>query len=546
VNPYDVVIVGGGHNGLVAGAYLAGSGLRVVVLETRESVGGLCATAELFPGIRGNLVANSAHNFEPKVLSDLRLDRHGLEWSAPMRPSSFISFPDGRRIVSWPDELDVRAEFDRFARGDYDAQRDLLNELLELGKALDVPFFGPPPTFASVAARPKTAAQEELFTRVMFGSATDLVRERLASEELQASLAMLAATGNFLGPASPGTAFQLLHRALYRGSTAVRDRPNVAATADFASRAPIGGMGAITRALASAFVAAGGEIRTECAVSAIKVGAQGVEGVVLADGGEIDARIVASAINPKATIRDLLPEDAVDPSVRSAFASLEMNGCMAKVYVALNALPRFVCAKDAAENELLVGCGFRIGLSQDAMQRGFEDAKRGDWSGEPIIYGIVQTAFDPTLADKGRHVMSLSVCYAPYQVAEGSWETVGDSWAKHVLRHLAPHIANFDQIVDDYGFLTPGDLASGFGLLEANALHGNMTASRAFAWRPVAGYSDYRGPVDGLYLCSNGTWPGLYVSGLAGHNAAQEIKRDIAERTRGSLDPGAFEADGIQ
>jgi phytoene dehydrogenase-like protein len=543
---YDVIIVGGGHNGLVAGAYLAGSGLRVLLLEARETVGGLCATAELFPGVRGNLVANSAHNFEPKVLSDLRLDQHGLTWSAPMVPSSFITFPDGRRVVSWPDEADVRAEFERFAAGDYAAQRDLLNELLELARVLDVPFFGPPPAFAAVAGRPKTAAQEELFTKVMFGSATDLVRERLASEELQSSLAMLAATGNFLGPATPGTAFQLMHRALYRGSSAVRNRPNFAATADFATRAPIGGMGAITKALANAFVAGGGEIRTASTVTAVKVGPHGVEGVVLADGDEVDAQIVASAINPKATIRDLLPEDAVDPAVRSAFASLEMNGCMAKVYVALNDLPQFVCSTDRTENELLVRCGFRVGVTQEAMQRSFEAARRGDWSGDPIIYGLVQTAFDPTLATEGRHVMSLSVCYAPYKLAEGSWKTAGDDWAKHILRFLAPHIANFEQIVDDYAFLTPDDLESEFGLLEANALHGNVTASRAFNWRPVAGYSDYRGPVRGLYLCSNGTWPALYVSGLAGHNAAQEIRRDIAEQVRGTFDPGAFETDGIQ
>lgn len=542
---FDVVIVGGGHNGLVTGAYLAGSGLRVLLLEQRETIGGLCTTAELFPGMRGNLVANSAHNFEPKVLSDLRLDQHGLTWSEPLRPSSFIMFPDGRRVVSWPNKEDVRKEFNRFAPGDYDAQMKLNDELMQLAITLDVDFFGPPPSFAEVAGRPKTPAQEELFTKVMFGSATDLVREHLVSEELQSSLAMLAATGNFLGPASPGSAFQLMHRALYRGSSAVRNRPKISASAEFASRVPIGGMGAITQALASAFLARGGQIRTASAVETIKVGPNGVEGVVLAGGEEINARIVASAINPKTTLIDLVPEEALQPDIRSAFSGIGMAGCMAKVHVALNDLPQFVCATDQAENELLARCGFRVGLTQDAMQRSFEAATHGDWSGDPIIYGLVQTAVDPTLAPEGRHVMSLSVSYAPYHLAKGNWETVGDDWAKHVLRSLAPHISNFDQIVDDYRFLTPDDLENQFGLLEGHALHGNITASRAFNWRPVAGFSDYRAPVRGLYFCSNGTWPALYVSGLAGHNAAQEIERDIADQIHGRFDPAIFD-EGIQ
>lgn len=529
---YDVIVIGGGHNGLVAGAYLAGAGLETLILEQRDTVGGLCATAELFPGMRGNLVANSAHNFESKVLSDLQLERHGLVWTEALKPSSFISFTEGRRVVSWPDEDDVRREFDQFAVGDFDAQRDLQAQLMDLAKVLDVEFFGPPPSFADIAARPRTPAQRELFSKVMFGSAADLVREHLVSEELQASLAMLAASGNFLGPETPGSAFQLFHRALYRGSSSVRNRPKIAASAEFASRAPIGGMGAITRALASAFRARGGHLRTESVVDSITVDSAGVSGVVLSSGEEFRARCVASAINPKTTVTRLLPADEVDPDVRGRFDAITMAGCMAKVHVALNDLPQFVCARDAEENRLLSRCGFRIGMTLAEMQHGFEAAGRGEWTGAPIVYGLVQTAADPTLAPEGRHVMSLSVSYAPYHLSDGSWDDQGEEWAKHVLHALAPHISNLDQIVDDVRYLTPADLESQFGLLEGHALHGNLTAARAFDWRPAAGYSDYRGPVPGLYLCSNGTWPALYVSGLAGHNAAQAIHHDLRERRR--------------
>ncbi len=529
---HDVIVVGGGHNGLVAGAYLAGAGLNVLILEQRDTVGGLCATAELFPGMRGNLVANSAHNFEPKVLSDLRLARHGLAWTDPLKPSSFISFAGGRRVVSWPEEDRLRSEFDQFAVGDFDAQRHLQALMMELAEVLDVGFFGPPPSFAEIAARPKTPAHRELFSKVMFGSAADLVREHLESEELQASLAMLAAAGNFLGPETPGSAFQLFYRALYRGSSTVRNRPKIAASAEFASRAPIGGMGAITQALGRAFVAQGGHLRTGTVVESITVGPEGASGVVLSTGEELCAPVVVSAINPKTTVMRLLPADAVDPEVRARFDALTMAGCMAKVHVALNDLPQFVCAKSSEENWLLSRCGFRIGMSLGEMQQSFEAAGRGDWSGVPIVYGLVQTAADPTLAPEGRHVMSLSVAYAPYHLSEGSWDDQGDAWAKHVLHSLAPHISNLDQIVDDVRYLTPSDLESEFGLLEGHALHGNLTAARAFDWRPVAGYSDYRGPVPGVYLCSNGTWPALYVSGLAGHNVAHEILRDLRERSR--------------
>ncbi len=480
--------------------------------------------------MRGNLVANSAHNFEPKILVDLELERHGLAWTEPLKPSSFISFSEGRRVVSWPRESDVRREFDQFAVGDFDAQRALQDQLMELAKVLDVGYFGPPPSFAEIAARPKTPAHRELFSKVMFGSAGDLVREHLASEELQASLAMLAASGNFLGPETPGSAFQLFHRALYRGSSSVRNRPKIAASAEFASRAPIGGMGAITQALARAFEARGGHLRTECLVESITVGPAGVNGVVLTTGEEYRAPVIVSAINPKTTITRLLPADEVDPEIRARFDALTMAGCMAKVHVALNDLPQFVCAKDSEENRLLSRCGFRIGMSLAEMQQGFEAAGRGDWSGAPIVYGLVQTAADPTLAPEGCHVMSLSVSYAPYHLSDGNWEDQGDAWAKHVINALTPHISNLDQIVEDVRYLTPSDLETDFGLLEGHALHGNLTAARAFDWRPAAGHSDYRGPVHGLYLCSNGTWPALYVSGLSGHNAAQEILRDMRER----------------
>lgn len=521
------VVIGAGHNGLVAAFYLARAGLNVTVLERRESVGGLCATEEIFPGIRGNLCANSAHNLEPKVLGDMALEQQGLRWSEPLQPNSFIMFPGGRRIVSWPDERDLAAEYDQFAAGEYARHIETLDEMADLGRSLDVSFFAPPPSFAEVASRPLTWQQQDVFRRVMFGSAADVVGMRLQSEEARTSLGMLAAAGNFIGPATPGSAYQLMQRALYRGASILRDRPKVKATADFNSRAALGGMGAITAAMANAVRTQGAVIRTRASVTSILTQSDRANRVVLESGEEVVADLVVSAVNPKLTMIDMLDPSAVPPEARDAYAALEMTGCMAKVYLELDALPNFECARSAAENELLVRCGFRIGDTVDEMQRSYELARRGDWTGSPIIYGLVQTAFDPTLTATGRHVMSLSVAYAPYDVT-GGWDANRDAWGRHVLSTLRGYVTNFDGIVRNHRVMTTADLESEFGLLEGNALHGDVTVPHMFDWRPIPGYSDYTTPVQGLYLCSNGTWPANYVSGLPGHNAAHKILSDLA------------------
>ena len=521
------VVIGAGHNGLVAAFYLARAGLNVTVLERRASVGGLCATDEIFPGIRGNLCANSAHNLEPKVLGDMALEHHGLRWSEPLEPNSFIMFAGGRRIVSWPDETELAAEYDQFAEGEHARHMETLEEMADLGRALDVSFFGPPPSFAEMASRPLSRRQQDVFRRVMFGSAADVVGLRLKSEEARTSLGMLAAAGNFIGPATPGSAYQLMQRALYRGASVLRDRPKVKATADFNSRAALGGMGAITAAMANAVRAQGAVIRTGAAVTTILTQAGRANCVVLDTGEELTADVVVSAVNPKMTMLDMVEPASVPSEARDAYAALEMTGCMGKVYLELEALPVFNCSRSAAENDLLVRCGFRIGDTVDEMQRSYELARRGDWRGSPIIYGLVQTAFDPTLTTTGRHLMSLSVAYAPYDV-NGGWDANRDAWGDHVLKVLRGYITNLDAILRSHRVMTTADLETEFGLLEGNALHGDVTVPHMFDWRPIPGYSDYTTPVEGLYLCSNGTWPANYVSGLPGHNAAHKILDDLA------------------
>jgi phytoene dehydrogenase-like protein len=523
----SAIVVGAGHNGLVAAFYLARAGLDVTVLEARDAVGGLCATEEIFPGIRGNFCANSAHNLEPKILEDMKLESFGLRWSEPLEPNSFIMFPGGRRIVSWPNVADTAAEYDQFSDGEYSRYQETLEEMADLGRVLDVSFFSSPPSFAELASKPMSWQQQEVFRRVMFGSAADVVNLRLKSEEARTSLGMLAAAGNFIGPATPGSAYQLMQRALYRGASAVRNRPSIKATADFNSRAALGGMGAITAAMAESVLAQGATVRTSSRVLRILTSDDGARGVVLEGGEEILADVVVSALNPKLTMIQLVTRDAIPSDAHSAYSSLEMTGCMGKVFLELDDLPQFDCARSPSENALLVRCGFRIGDTVDQMQLSYEMARRGEWSGAPVIYGLTQTAYDPTLTTTGRHVMSLSVCYAPYDVV-GGWDSNKAAWGTHVIDHLRGYVRNLDAILRDVRVLTTVDLEQEFGLLGGNALHGDVTVPHMFDWRPIPGYSDYTTPVDSLYLCSNGTWPANYVSGLPGHNAAHKILGDLA------------------
>jgi phytoene dehydrogenase-like protein len=523
----DVIVIGGGHNGLTAAGYLARSGLGVLVLERAGEVGGMCQTREVLRGFRGNMAVNSGHNLDPVVSADMRLEDFGLEWITVGDPSSVALLPGTTRLVSYRDPAKARAEYDKFAPGEADGYFAILEEMSALGRKLDVSFYDPPPHFADVAARVSPGREEDFFGRVMFGSALDVASERLASEQVRTHFCMLAVAGSLIGPSTPGSAYQMMQRPMYRGARVARQLNKVMLTPEFATRTPRGGMGAITQAMKRSIEAAGAKILTGAIVTEIKCGQNGTEGVVLEDGREFDAPIVVSAMNPISTLLDLLPENALDRELRSTLRQIPMQGCMAKIYLALDGEPQYATARDAEENAMLLRCGFRAGPTVADMDRSYHLALEGDWSGEPIIYGITQTALDTSLNPAGKHLMSLSVCYAPYRLGGGTWEDQKDDWIKHTIRALSEHMPNLEDIIVDCGALTPQNLEDEFGLREANALHGDVMTSRMFHWRPISGYSDYTTPVDGLYLCSNGTWPANYVTGLPGRNASLKIIADL-------------------
>jgi phytoene dehydrogenase-like protein len=287
-------------------------------------------------------------------------------------------------------------------------------------------------------------------------------------------------------------------------------------------------MGALTSAMARAITALGGEVRTEADVVRIKTDTNGVRGVVLSSDEELDAPVVVSGANPKTTMTELLSDGVLSVELRSAYQDLDMTGGLGKVYLAFNGVPRFRCAESDRENELLMKAGFRICPKLEDVQTAYERMMGGDGSGVHMVYGLIPSAFDPTLTPDGKHIMGLSIVYSAYHADPVQRRAEGETWVQSVLRDLRDYISNFDDVLEDYAYLTAGDMEQEFGLVGGNGLHGDILVERMFDQRPIAGYSDYTTPVRGLYLCSNGTWPGMYLSGMPGHNAAHKIIADTA------------------
>lgn len=536
---YDAILVGGGHNGLVAANYLARNGLRVVVFERRHVVGGACVTEEIFPGFRSNFAANTSANLDPTVVADLELGNYGLRFAHP-EPGAFMMFPEGRRLIGWHDGERLREEIGQFSLRDRDRYFEVLQYMNALAEVLDVSFFDAPPTFAQLTSRLKTPAHEEAFAKLMFGSASEFLDEWLESEEVKASLAVVALSGNFTGPSTPGSAYQIVHRSLYRGSHATRDRTSFQTLGG--SPTPMGGMGAITQAMARAAMAFGAEIRTETEVATIKCARGEALGVILASGEEIDAPIVISNLNPQKTLLDLIPAGEMPNEFRGRVANLDMRGTVSKVFIALDGLPQFGPQSSPSDDEMLSRCRFRTGPDIASMDRAYYQALAGHWSDVPVIWGFIPSAIDPSLTPPGKHLMSITAFHAPYHLAESNWDIERDKYAKNVIKVLGEYFPNFADIVLNYSALSPVDIEREFGMTQANIAHGDIKASRMFGLRPIAGYSDYTTPIRGLYLCGVGTWPANNVSGLPGRNASQKVLADLAAKSAHEL-PGRPDVD---
>jgi phytoene dehydrogenase-like protein len=526
---FDVAIIGGGHNGLVCAGYLAGAGLKVVVVERRALMGGPAGKIEFFPGHFG-IFPNSPGSLEPKIAGDLELERHGLRF-IPQNPTLVHPLDDDRLFVAWRERERTAAQLDAFAPGEAARYDALFKYVQGFADRLGVSLFRPPPTLQELVRNLTTLADQEAFSRIFFGSVRDLFEEFMLAAETKAVLGPISTVGAMTAPATPGTAMNLLIRPLSLASVSAvggydpRRMPLRGSTG-----LPAGGMGAIVDAMAASARNRGVVLRTDADVARITIRGGAVRGVVTTSGEEIQAPIVVSAVNPRITVLDLIEDEPDWHELRAKMARRRMTGKAYKLVLALDALPRYAAAADDAEATLLAGAQFRIAPTLDYLEEAHTDMLLGRAPLKPVIWGLCTTATAPELAPTGRHILSLNIGNAPYHLREGDWRVERDLLARRCIDLLARWMPDLPKTITDYRCFDPTQIEQELGLVEANITHGDMSPWNQFWMRPLPGLHDYRTPTRGLYLSGVGTWPGNYVSGIPGHNTAHAVLDDLRAR----------------
>lgn len=524
---YDVAIIGGGHNGLTAAAYLARAGLTTVVLEKNSVAGGAALTEEFHPGFRNSVASYTVSLLDPGVIRDLDLHTHGLRIIE--RPAANFMPIDGERALFWPYGLAAKqAEIAKFSVRDahrypeYDAALERAASVLR-----DLTRTTPPNAGggwlellkgAGIGRRVLGLSLEDqrLLTDLFTKSAADFLDPWFENEHVKALFAFDGIVGSYASPSTPGTAYVLLHHCFGE----VNGKMGVWGHA-------VGGMGAITQAMARAADAAGAVIRLDAPVARVVVENGRAVGVELKSGEVVRARAVAANVGPKLLFRDLIQPCDVDPGLRQRFTNIKTGSATFRMNVALSELPNFSARPGTGPHH---GAGIVIAPTMAYMERAFLDAKRDGWAREPVVEMLIPSVLDDTLAPKGRHVASLFVQYvAPKLPGERSWENPRErqEFADIVIETVTAHAPNFRRSVLGMQVLSPLDLETRFGLVDGDIFHGQLSLDQLFSTRPVLGHADYRMPVGGLYLCGAGAHPGGGVTGLPGRNAAREMMRDL-------------------
>jgi phytoene dehydrogenase-like protein len=496
----DAVVVGAGHNGLITAAYLARAGMRVIVCERRDVIGGAAVTEEMAPGFRVSTASYALSLLRPDIFADLDLGRLGLEVVAK-DPQLFVPLPDGDHFFVWRDAARTREELARLSTADADAYTDWCSFWEEATTRLrPLVDTEQPPRLAGV----ERIVGADVWRWAVAGSAADTVERFFDHPSIQGCFASQGVIGTWASVREPGTAWVMAYHALggelYGGS----------GVWGFAR----GGMGSVTGALGRGAEEAGADIRCGCAVEEILVGPGGVSGVRLSDGSIIRAGIVASGADPRTTFITLLPDDALDEGFLERVSAWDSRGCVVKVNIALTELPDFVALPGATVGPQHRGT-VEISPSIDYLHEAFETAKRDGWSREPFMEVFVQSAVDPSLVEGDGHVLSAFMQY----VSPGA-EVLEDA-TKAVLSTIASRAPNVPGAIVAVEALGPRELEARFGLSGGNIFHGEITPEQSFGER-----FDYRTPLRGLYLCGSGARPGGCVMGAAGRNAAKVILRE--------------------
>ncbi len=528
----DALIIGAGHNGLTTAAYLARGGLSVLVLERQPVVGGAAVTEEFHPGFRNSVASYTVSLLNPKVIRDLELERHGLQ--IVERPAAtFYPIDDNRYLLMRYSQAERQKSIARFSK--HDAERlPAFEAALERATRViqDLVLMTPPNAGGGIVEILKSASfarrtmrltleDKRILADLFTKSAADFLGAWFESHIVKGALAFDGIVGSYVSPYTPGTAYVLMHH--YFGE--VNGKTGVWGHA-------IGGMGAISEAIRKSAEAHGAVIRTDAPVDRLLISNGKAQGVVLATGEEIRARLVAANVGPKLLFRDMLPEDAVEPETHRRFLGIKTGSGSFRMNVALSELPDFTCrpGKAAADHH---GSGIIIGPTLHYLETAYLDARQHGWSRAPIVEMVIPSTLDTTLAPDGKHVASLFVQHAAPELPHPrTWTDPKerDAFADVIIDTVTRYAPNFRSAILARQVLSPLDLEKRFGLVGGDIFHGQLSLDQLFSMRPVLGHANYRLPVKGLYLCGSGAHPGGGVTGLPGHNAAREILHDIKRR----------------
>jgi phytoene dehydrogenase-like protein len=525
---YDAIVIGGGHNGLVAAAYLARAGKTTVVLERRPLVGGAAVTEEIFPGFKFSVFSYVVSLLRPEIIRDLELPRHGLQ-ILPLE-STVTPLDNGDYLGSWGDADESRRELERHSRRDAEAAA-------RFGKLMHHMAMAVRPILGMVPPDPSSLAPSDLRSLLRLGrhmrglgaehfhalhklmtmSSADYLDEWYEFDPLKATKSASGIIGTFLGPRSPGSAYVLLHH--YMGDI------------DGAFRAwgfQRGGTGAISDAIAGAAVTAGAVIRTAAAVEKLLVKNGVTEGVALTSGEEIRAPIVVSSLDPRRTFLELVDRKELPSELVTDVERYKFRGSSGKVNLALSGLPDFTCLKQSNDPSLRIRAlrgAISISPSVNYLERAYDDAKYGEFSRNPYMDIVIPSMIDPGMAPPGKHVMSIFVQYAPYNLNGGWTDEKREAFGDAVINTISRYAPNIKSLILGRQVLTPADIERITGLSEGNIFQGELALHQLFFLRPVPEWAKYRTPVNGFWQCGAGTHPGGGIMGASGRLAALEILR---------------------
>lgn len=525
-NPFDAVIIGGGHNGLTCAAYLAKSGHSACVLERRDVVGGAAVTEEFYPGFRNSVYSYALGLLSPMVIDDLELERHGLRILTRQKFKNFYPAPNGEKLLFPRDRTELQTVLNQRAAGDGDAYLAFEGRLEEIAPTIRRAMAAAPPNLhgswrdaltllqTSYGARHLSAGAREDLVRLFTMSAADFLEFYFTDELLKGAVGFDATVGSFQSLCAPGSAYVLLHHVIgeVNGETGLWGQP-------------LGGMGSVSEALAAAAKEGGAALRTEAAVESVIIEAGRAVGVNLLGGEEVRARCVIGNVHPQRLFLEMVGRDHLPATFyrgiekwRSASGSFRMN-------LALTELPRWTGLDGADTKEVAIILCPSIAYAEQA----YSDAQSWGWAREPIVHMVIPSVLDESLAPVGQHVASLFCQHFNPELSGGrSWDHAKEKAADDVIATLAKYSPNLGGAILGRQIKSPLDLERELGLIGGDIFHGALNLDQIYALRPAAGYADYRSPIKGLYICGSGAHPGGGVTGLPGHNAGQAVIKDFA------------------